>query len=64
MNANDVDKINTEVGSFTLGSRTTWKYSEAVSELQEHEKAAGIAKQVTATILSFRAVKSYLKLWN
>jgi hypothetical protein len=57
MRANDVDKVNTDFGSFTLSSRATWEFSDAVDELKEKEKANGTAKQIVATVLSFRASK-------
>ena len=53
-----VDKLPTSLGVFTLGSRSTWKYSPAVEELQKEEKAKGIAKQVVTTSLIFSAPKA------
>lgn len=58
MNANGMDKITTEFGSFTLSNRTTWKYSEAVTSLQEKEKANGTAKKLISTSLLFTGVKT------
>lgn len=57
MMAQGADKINMEVGSFTLGSMTRWQYSKAVKDLQEKEKASGTAKQVVSTILYFKQPK-------
>ena len=53
-----VDKLPTSLGTFTLGARTTWKYSPAVEALQKEEKATGIAKQVVTTSLIFTAPKA------
>lgn len=57
MRAEDVDKVNTEFGSFSLSERGTWQYSPAVAELQEKEKANGTAKKLISTILRFTAAK-------
>ena len=51
------DKVKTEFGTFTLGTRTTWKYSAAVEKLQEVEKATGIAKKVETTSLIYKTPK-------
>ena len=52
-----VDKVPTSMGTFSLGSRSVWKYSPAVEKLQKEEKATGIAKQVVSTSLIFSAPK-------
>ena len=57
MRAEDVDKVNTEFGAFSLSERSTWQYSPAVAELQEKEKANGTAKKLVSTILRFTAPK-------
>lgn len=57
MRANDKDKVNTDFGSFTLISRNSWKYSDAVTELEDEEIANGTAKQVISIILYFSATK-------
>lgn len=51
------DKVETDFGNFTLGEQTRWKYSKAVEELQETEKANGTASRVTSTTLRFTAPK-------
>jgi hypothetical protein len=56
--ASGADKVTTDFGNFTLGSRATWKYSEAVTKLQEEEKAKGIAKKVETTSLIYSAPKA------
>ena len=53
MRKEDADKVNTTFGNFTLGSMTRWKFSKAVEDLQEKEKANGIAQAVTSTVLRF-----------
>ncbi len=57
MRASDTDKVNTDFGAFTLSNRTTYKYSQAVTDLQEKEKANGTAKQLVSTVLYFKAPK-------
>lgn len=52
------DKVETEFGNFTLGSRTTWKYSDAVASLQEKEKATGVAVAVKSMSLIYKAPKA------
>lgn len=49
----DVDKVETGWGSFTLGETSRWTYSDAVTDLQEEEKARGIAKRTMSTVLKF-----------
>lgn len=56
--AQGVDKIPTTLGTFSLTSKSTWKYSPAVENLQKEEKAKGIAKQVVSTSLMFTAPKA------
>src|SRR5436190_12564799 len=58
MNANGVDKVNTDFGAFTISSRSIWKYSPAVADLQEKEKANGTAKQLVSSSLRFTAPKA------
>jgi len=58
MRAEDVDKVDTAFGSFTLSERTNWQYSPEVAALQEKEKANGTAKKLVSTILRFTAPKS------
>lgn len=53
-----VDKLPTNLGTFTISPFTTWKYSEAVKELQETEKATGIAKKVVSNSLRFTGPKA------
>ena len=57
MAANDVDKLESDFGNFTMSETTRWKYSEAVEELQEKEKASGVAKRVISTTLRFTVPK-------
>jgi hypothetical protein len=52
-----VDKLPTTIGTFALESRRTWKYTKAVEELQEAEKATGLAKEVVTTSLKFNVLK-------
>ncbi len=51
------DKIVSEFGSFTVGKRAVWKYSDAVTELQEKEKATGVATKSETTSLTYKAPK-------
>ena len=53
----DADKVETEFGKFTVGSRATWQYSPAVEKVKEEEKANGKAKQVVSTVLTFTGIK-------
>lgn len=53
----DADKIETSFGNFTLGEQTRWKFSKAVEDLQEKEKANGTAQRVTSTVLRYTAPK-------
>lgn len=57
MAAQDLDKVEAEVGTFTIEETSRWQYSPAVSDLQEAEKANGLAKRVVSTILKFRQAK-------
>ncbi len=54
MGKEDADKVElAQVGSFTLGTQARWKFSKAVEELQEKEKASGVATQTVSTVLRF-----------
>jgi hypothetical protein len=55
-----IDKLPTSLGSFSLSSRGTWKYTAAVTQLQEEEKAKGIAKQVFSNSLIFKSAEQDL----
>jgi hypothetical protein len=57
LNEKHVDKLPTTMGTFAVGSKTTWKYSEAVDKLQEKEKAEGVAKQVITNFVKFSPPK-------
>lgn len=57
LEAEGVDKLPTNLGVFAVESRSTWKYTEAVSKLQDEEKATGKATQVTTTSLRFTPKK-------
>lgn len=53
MMSQGIDKLPTSVGTFTIGERTTWKYSKAVLDLQKQEKADGTASAVKSVVLTF-----------
>ena len=53
----DVDKVETEFGNFSVGQMARWKYSKAVEDLQEKEKATGVASQTVSTVLRFTKPK-------
>lgn len=54
----NVEKLPTSVGTFTVTPTTTWKYSPAVKKLQEEEKARGIATQDVTYSLRYTAPKA------
>lgn len=61
---NDADKIAFEFGKFTKSYRSTYKYSDKVTALQEKvklaqikEQAKGIAKEVKNEYLTFTPPK-------
>lgn len=56
------DKVDTDFGTFTLGRRTTWKYSEAVTKLQEEEKARGVAQAIETVSLTYKALKEKINV--
>lgn len=55
MMAEGIDKLPTSAGVFSIGERTTWKYSKDVEKLQKQEKADGTAKEVKTITLTFKA---------
>ena len=57
MMSQGIDKLPTTVGTFTLGERTTWKYSKAVDNLQKQEKADGTAQAVKSVVLTYKEGK-------
>lgn len=57
MASQKVEKLPTNLGTFTIGTRSTWKYSPKVAKLQEEEKATGIAEQVVSHSLIYNAPK-------
>lgn len=40
-----IDKLETEVGSFTVGRRVSWTYTEAVKKIEERLKIARTKEQ-------------------
>jgi hypothetical protein len=52
-----LDKLPTDAGTFSIANKTTWKYTDAVLNLQKEEKAKGIAKQVITNYLRFSSPK-------
>jgi len=42
---NDVKTHKTDLGSFTIGYRKTWKYSDAIKEMSDSLKIAQIDEQ-------------------
>lgn len=52
-----IDKLPTSLGIFSIASKSTWKYTEAVEKLQAEEKAKGIARQVVTNYLRFSIKK-------
>lgn len=57
MASQKVEKLPTNLGTFTIGTRSTWKYSKAIAKLQEQEKADGTAEQVVSHTLTYTAPK-------
>ena len=57
MMSQGIDKLPTSVGTFTLGERTTWKYSKNVENLQKQEKADGTAQAVKSVVLTYKEGK-------
>lgn len=57
MMSQGIDKLPTTIGTFTLGERTTWKYSKAVDTLQKQEKADGTAQAVKSVVLTYKEGK-------
>ena len=60
----DVKKVNSDFGTFSVTTRTTWKYTENVdaikNKLKEEQKAeqdSGVATSTEASSLMFRAKK-------
>ena len=58
MLSHDMEKLPSNVGTFSIGKSSRWKYSQAVEDLQEKEKATGVASQVVSTILRFTQPKA------
>ncbi len=65
MQADELDKVSTEFGNFTLTQKRKWEYSENVKiaadnleELQNEEKAKGIATYTETPVLKFLTIKS------
>lgn len=58
MASEKVEKLPTNLGTFTIGTRSTWKYSKAVAKLQEEEKANGTAEQVVSHSLIYTQPKA------
>lgn len=52
-----VDKIAAPFGTFTISRKSTWIFSEKVKELQETEKATGVAKLKESPYLLFNSPK-------
>ena len=48
-----IEKLPTDLGTFSVGRKTTWKYSDDVEKLQDKEKAEGIAKPNVSEFLKF-----------
>lgn len=64
MNNNQLDKVESDFGTFYFTTRKSWKYSEAVDDLAENlkqtkkdEEETGRATFEETKSLSFRAVK-------
>ncbi len=62
---NDLTKVDSEYGSFTVCTKTSWKYSEKVKTLEEKVKIAkdkeqkkGIAESSTSEYLLFKENKN------
>lgn len=53
-----IDKMPTNIGTFTVSETSRWKFSKAVETLQEEEKRKGIAQKVVITMLKFTAPKN------
>lgn len=52
-----VDKLPTTRGIFSVEQRKTWKYTQAVEDLQEEEKATGKATAIISKSLRFTPPK-------
>lgn len=61
MASEKVEKLPTNLGTFTIGARSTWKYSKAVAKLQEEEKANGTAEQVVSHTLTYTPPKGVVE---
>lgn len=64
MNANEIEKVESDFGSFYFTSRKTWKYSDSVKakesevkDLKKKEEEDGTAEFTESKSLSFRAAK-------
>lgn len=64
LKANDLDKIDSSFGIFSLMNRKNWKFSPAVDEakkeleaMQENEKATGVATFQEKSFLQFKEQK-------
>ena len=54
----EVDQVfKTQQGSFTKRKMIKWKYSQAVADLQDDEKARGVAKEVEIFALVYSQKK-------
>lgn len=65
MNNNELDKVESDFGTFYFTTRKIWKYSEAIDDLAENLKATkkdeeetGRATFEESKSLSFRAAKA------
>lgn len=64
MEAESLDKVESDYGNFTIGRRKTWSYSDKVAQIEEKlriqrftEQEKGIAKSSETPYLIFKAVK-------
>lgn len=60
----NIEKVETDFGSFTISSRTVWSYTDAVKKLEEKVKIAktkeqekGVADATTTEFLLYTAPK-------
>lgn len=66
MTSNELDKVNSDFGTFSLSKRSTWVYSELVKEMEisiketkSEEQNNGNATKKEADVLTFRTRKTH-----
>ncbi len=64
MQSNELDKVNSSHGTFSLSKRSTWVYSDLVKEMEisiketkADEQENGNATKKESDVLTFRGIK-------